>query len=343
MSTQIDLTIGGMTCASCADRVERKLNKLDGVVATVNYATEKAHVTYPDRSTATASSRRSRPRATRPRCPRPMPPSRQPTADPTRALRNRFLVVTRAGRAGGRAVDGPGAAVPRLAVGRARARRARRRLGRVAVAPRGLRPTCATARRRWTRSSRSAPSPRWAGRSCALSCAASRHDLTCDRRRRAIYLEARRRVVLLGRWLEARSKRRAGAALTALLDLGAKEASVLRDGGEVRVPAAELQVGDRFVVRPGETIATDGVVEDGSSARRRRDAHRRVGAGRGGAGRRGRRRVHSTSAAAWSCARPGSAPTPSSPGWPASSRTRRAARPRCSGSPTGCRACSCRS
>ena len=72
--------------------------------------------------------------------------------------------------------------------------------------------------------------------------------------------------VLLGRWLEARSKRRAGAALTALLDLGAKEASVLRDGGEVRVPAAALQVGDRFVVRPGETIATDGVVDDGSSA-----------------------------------------------------------------------------
>ena len=72
--------------------------------------------------------------------------------------------------------------------------------------------------------------------------------------------------VLLGRWLEARSKRRAGAALTALLDLGAKEASVLRDGGEVRVPAAALQVGDRFVVRPGETIATDGVVDDGTSA-----------------------------------------------------------------------------
>ncbi|MBV9921738.1 MAG: heavy metal translocating P-type ATPase, partial [Pseudonocardia sp.] len=72
--------------------------------------------------------------------------------------------------------------------------------------------------------------------------------------------------VLLGRWLEARSKRRAGAALTALLDLGAKEASVLSGGAEVRVPAADLQVGDRFVVRPGETIAADGVVEDGSSA-----------------------------------------------------------------------------
>ena len=73
-------------------------------------------------------------------------------------------------------------------------------------------------------------------------------------------------LILLGRYFEARAKRRAGAALRALLSLGAKDVAVLRDGHEVRIPAGQLMVGDRFVVRPGEKIATDGVVEAGSSA-----------------------------------------------------------------------------
>ena len=73
-------------------------------------------------------------------------------------------------------------------------------------------------------------------------------------------------LVLLGRYLEARAKRRAGAALRALLSLGAKDAAVLRDGAEVRVPAGQLAVGDEFVVRPGEKVAADGVVVSGSSA-----------------------------------------------------------------------------
>ena len=85
-----------------------------------------------------------------------------------------------------------------------------------------------------------------------------------------VYLEVASVVtvfLLAGRWLEARAKRRAGAALTALLELGAKEASLLdADGRERRVPVEELRVGDRFLVRPGERIATDGVVEAGSSA-----------------------------------------------------------------------------
>ncbi|WP_345600349.1 HAD-IC family P-type ATPase, partial [Thermocatellispora tengchongensis] len=84
-----------------------------------------------------------------------------------------------------------------------------------------------------------------------------------------IYLEAAAGVtafILAGRYFEARSKRRAGAALRALMELGAKDVAVLRDGVEVRVPTGELAVGDRFVVRPGEKIATDGVVEEGSSA-----------------------------------------------------------------------------
>jgi Cu+-exporting ATPase len=84
-----------------------------------------------------------------------------------------------------------------------------------------------------------------------------------------IYLEVAAGVVtliLLGRWLEARAKRRSGDALRALLELGAKQASVLRDGAEMLVPVQALRAGDRFVVRPGEKIATDGVVEDGRSA-----------------------------------------------------------------------------
>ena len=72
--------------------------------------------------------------------------------------------------------------------------------------------------------------------------------------------------ILAGRYLEARAKRRSGAALRALLELGAKDVAVLRDGREVRVPVEQLAVGDRFVVRPGEKVATDGVVEEGTSA-----------------------------------------------------------------------------
>ena len=128
MTSKIDLTIGGMTCASCANRVERKLNRLDGVIATVNYATEKAHVELPRGARSRRdSSRRSRPRATRPRSPsrrRRQPPD--PAQGAARPLPRRHG----AGRARDRPVDGPGSAVPRLAVGRARARRARRPLGR---------------------------------------------------------------------------------------------------------------------------------------------------------------------------------------------------------------------
>ena len=110
---------------------------------------------------------------------------------------------------------------------------------------------------------------------------------------------------------------------------------MLRDGVERRVPAEQLAVGDQFVVRPGEKIATDGVVDRGHLGGRRLDAHRRAGAGRGRPGRRGRRRHASTPAAGSSSAPPGSAPTPSWPRWPGWSRRPRTARPRCSGWPTG--------
>src|SRR5690606_36577310 len=84
-----------------------------------------------------------------------------------------------------------------------------------------------------------------------------------------IYLEVAAGVtvfILAGRYFEARAKRRSGAALKALLDLGAKDVAVLRDDVEVRVPIDQLAVGDRFVVRPGEKVATDGTVDEGTSA-----------------------------------------------------------------------------
>jgi Cu+-exporting ATPase len=85
-----------------------------------------------------------------------------------------------------------------------------------------------------------------------------------------IYLETAAVVttfILAGRYFEARSKRRAGAALRALLELGAKDVSILdADGGERRIPVEQLKAGDRFVVRPGEKVATDGIVEEGTSA-----------------------------------------------------------------------------
>ena len=101
-------------------------------------------------------------------------------------------------------------------------------------------------------------------------------------------------LILLGRYLEARARRRSGEAIRRLLELGAKEARVLRDGGEVLVPVAELAVGDLFVVRPGEKIATDGVVDEGASAVDQSLLTGESAAGRGRAGRRGRRRDAST-------------------------------------------------
>ena len=129
-----------------------------------------------------------------------------------------------------------------------------------------------------------------------------------------IYLEVAAVVttfILAGRYFEARAKRRSGAALRALLELGAKDVAVLdADGRERRVPIAELAVGDRFVVRPGEKVATDGVVEEGSLGGRPGAADRRVDAGREAARRRGRRARPSTPAGVSSCAPRRSAPTP---------------------------------
>ena len=281
MTSKIDLTIGGMTCASCANRVERKLNKLDGVVATVNYATEKAHVSYPEELDTAAIVAEVEAAGYTAALPVATPPE---APDPVRALRGRFLVVT-------------ALAVPVIVL--------------------SMVPALQFPGWEWVALVLAAPAVLWGAWPLHRAAATNlRHGTaTMDtlislgtlaalgwsvvallRGEGMTYLEVGAGVtafVLLGRWLEARSKRSAGAALTALLDLGAKEASVLaRRRARCGCPRRTLQVGDRFVVRPGETIATDGVVDDGSSALDVAMLDGRVGAGRGAAGRRGGRRVH---------------------------------------------------
>ncbi|MEU6536524.1 heavy metal translocating P-type ATPase [Streptomyces sp. NPDC047000] len=290
-TSDVELLIGGMTCASCAARVEKKLNRMDGVTATVNYATEKAKVTYPA------------------------------------GVRVADLIATVV-RTGYTAEEPPPPAPPEPAAGAQSASVADREDDRDAETA-GLRqrltvsallalpvvllamvPSLQFDNWQWLSLTLAAPVVVWGGwpfhRAAAVNArhgAATmdtlvsvgtlaaftwslwalffgdagmpgmRHgfDLTVSRTDGAstIYLEVASGVVafiLLGRWLEARSKRRAGAALRALLELGAKDVAVLRDGREVRVPVSALAVGDRFVVRPGEKIATDGTVTEGTSA-----------------------------------------------------------------------------
>ncbi len=275
-TTDLELAITGMTCASCANRIERKLNKLDGVSATVNYATEKAKVTFPEAlspADLVSTVRQAGYDAA-------LPLDEQDEAlidDPTRSLRERLLV----------------SAVLTVPV--------------VAMA---MVPALQFTYWQWLSLTLAAPVVVWGAwpfhRAAWLNL---RHgtstmdtlismgtlaafgwsvyalfwgtagtpgmthpfELTVARTDGAanIYLEAAAGVttfILAGRYFEVRSKRRAGAALRALLKLGAKDVAVLRDGAEQRIPTDQLAVDDRFVVRPGEKIATDGTVEDGVSA-----------------------------------------------------------------------------
>ena len=141
-TSQVELEIMGMTCASCANRIERKLNKIDGVVATVNYATEKAKVAFPDdldpvelvRTVESAGYS-----ATLPRPDQAAPEGGEGAVDdPTRALRQRLVISTVLTRARHRSGDGAGLAVHVLAVAVPHSRGARRGVGRLAVPPGGL-------------------------------------------------------------------------------------------------------------------------------------------------------------------------------------------------------------
>jgi Cu+-exporting ATPase len=274
----VDLPITGMTCASCASRIERRLNKLDGVTATVNYATEKATVEFdgaavaPDQLVEAVEAAGYRAEL----------PSIEPTApvedQPDEPLRRRLILSGVL-------------SLPVLLI--------------------SMVPAFQFDNWQWLALNLATPVVLWGGWPFHRAAWANlRHgtatmdtlvsvgvlaawlwsvyalfigdagmpdmrmsfDLIPDAGAGAdeIYLETASVVttfILAGRYFEARAKRRAGAALKALLELGAKEVAVLdADDRERRIPIEQLQVGDRFVVRPGEKVATDGTVETGASA-----------------------------------------------------------------------------
>ncbi|MFF5611364.1 heavy metal translocating P-type ATPase [Streptomyces albidoflavus] len=291
-TTEVELSVGGMTCASCAARVEKKLNRMPGVTATVNYATEKAKVAYePGEELGVAdliaTVVRTGYTAEEIRPPEPEPVAEAPEGGPeasgtpaddgTEALRQRFTVSA--------VLAAP---VILLSMVPAFQFDHWQWLCLTLTAPVVVWGGLPFHRAAWTNLRHGATTmdtlvsvgtlaafgwSLWALFLGHAGMPGMRHgfDLTASRADASsmIYLEVAAGVVtflLLGRWLEARAKRRAGAALRALLELGAREATVVRDGREVRVPVARLVVGDRFTVRPGETIATDGRVLEGRSA-----------------------------------------------------------------------------
>ncbi|ORI25348.1 cation-translocating P-type ATPase [Rhodococcus sp. 1168] len=268
-----------MTCASCANRIERKLNKLDGVTATVNYATEKAKVVSDGVLTADLikAVEQAGYTATLPRTDDPTDGDATAETDATDPLKQRLLISLVL-------------SVPVIAM--------------------AMVPTLQFDNWQWLSLTLAAPVVVWGAWPFHLAAAKNlRHgtstmdtlvsmgtlaalgwslyalffgtagvtgmkhpfELTIARMdgMSNIYLEAAAGVttfILAGRYFEARAKRRAGSALRALLDLGAKDVTVLKDGVEKQVPVAELAVGDQFVVKPGEKIATDGIIESGASA-----------------------------------------------------------------------------
>ncbi|HEX7302606.1 heavy metal translocating P-type ATPase [Lentzea sp.] len=271
----IEISIGGMTCASCAARIERKLNRLDGVAASVNYATEKAHITFPGDLTPADLVKVVEDTGYTAELPTATP---EPAADdPTRTLRQRLVTAT-------------ALAVPVIALAMIPAWQFTywQWLSLALAGPVVTYAAWPFHRAAWTNARHGAATMDtlislgvgaaflWSLYALFLGTAGTpgmTHGFTFAVERTSgdgnIYLEVAAGVtmfILAGRYFEARSKRRAGAALQALLELGAKDVAVLRDGREVRVPTGDLRVDDRFVVRPGEKVATDGVVEEGSSA-----------------------------------------------------------------------------
>ncbi|MGX1882612.1 heavy metal translocating P-type ATPase [Streptomyces sp. NPDC055287] len=284
-TTQVELTIGGMTCASCAARIEKKLNRMDGVYATVNYATAKAKVSYAAGvgvADIVATVEKTGYTAEEPPPPT-APPAQQAPAGRRRdpaldSLRQRFLVSL--------VLSAPVvvlAMVPSLQFDNWQW------LSLTLAAPVVVWGGLPFHRATWTNLRHGAATmdtlvsvgtlaafgwSLWALFFGHAGMPGMRHafELTASQRTdgaSAIYLEVAAGVVtfiLLGRYLEAKAKRRAGSALRALMELGSKDVTVLRGGTEVRIPVGDLAVGDHFVVRPGEKIATDGTVTEGSSA-----------------------------------------------------------------------------
>ncbi len=267
MTTQVELTVGGMTCASCAARVERKLNKVDGVTATVNYATEKATVAYdPDRvtpellvATVEATGYTATPQ------------------ERTDDLRLRLVVAVSLA-----------APVFLLSMIPALQFDYWQWVALVLASPVVVWAGAPFHAAAWTNARHGVATMDtlislgtltaylwsvWALLFGGAGVVGMRMDFSLVPERgmgmHHLYLEVAAVVIaflLAGRYAESRAKRRAGAALRALLELGAKEATLLVGGAEKRVPAESITAGDEFVVRPGEKIATDGVVITGASA-----------------------------------------------------------------------------
>ncbi|MFG2403975.1 heavy metal translocating P-type ATPase [Streptomyces brevispora] len=311
-SSAAELAIGGMTCASCAARIEKKLNRMDGVTATVNFATERARVVFgPETGVADliATVQKTGYTAEPVHRTAPTPTSAPPAA--TRATETPDA-TTSPGIPDDPDIadapdspDGPTAALASL--------RQRLIVSAVLATPvvlLAMIPAFQFDNWQWLSLTLAAPVVVWGGLpfhratwtnlrhgTATMDTLVSvgtiaafgwslwalflgnagmpgmRHsfDFTVSRTEGSstIYLEVAAGVItfiLLGRYLEAKSKRKAGSALRALMHLGAKDVAVLRNGAEVRIPVARLTVGDRFVVRPGEKVATDGTVVEGSSA-----------------------------------------------------------------------------
>ncbi|WP_308010154.1 heavy metal translocating P-type ATPase [Mycolicibacterium fortuitum] len=271
------LEIGGMTCASCAGRIERKLNNLDGVTATVNFATEKATVDVAGEVTPEQLIEVVETAGYTAQLPNADPAESDVEVDPTAALRTRLMVSA-------------ALTIPVVAMAMIPALQFTnwQWLSLTLTAPVVVWGAWSFHRAAWTNlrhgtatmdtliSMGTIAAFGWSlyalfwgtagmpGMTHPFSLSISQTDGAGN-----IYLEVAAGVttfILAGRYFEARSKRRAGAALRALLELGAKDVAVLRDGVEQRIPIESLTVGDEFVVRPGEKVATDGEVVDGSSA-----------------------------------------------------------------------------
>ncbi|MEJ4113058.1 heavy metal translocating P-type ATPase [Corynebacterium kroppenstedtii] len=279
-TTVIELTIGGMTCASCANRVERTLNTMTGVTATVNLATEKATVTTTPTVTADDLIRTIEHAGYTATCtdtetPAPSHPAAS-SPDDTQHLRQRLIISA-------------WLAIPVIVIAMIPALQFRnwQWLSLALASPVIIWGALPFHKAAWTNlthgtttmdtliSMGTLVSFAWSlyalffgaagqpGLTHTFSMTTTHHDASAN-----IYLEVATGVtlfILAGRYCEKKTKREAGAALRALLDMGAHDATLLRDGEETRIPTDQLTVGDTFITRPGEKIATDGEVISGTS------------------------------------------------------------------------------
>ncbi len=271
-SVAISLDLTGMTCASCANRIEKKLNKVDGVQATVNYATEKARVQAPKGTTAQdliavveAAGYGARETTVEPREERA--DVLLPRVQLAFTLATPVIAVSMVP-----ALQFPGWQWLALLLTTIVVFWCGRSFHKAALA--NVRHGTTTMDTLVSLGT----SVAWLWSLVAMvvghaGAIGMTHEFTLTLGRAdpmgSVYFEAAAGVVaflLLGRWIEARSKREAGSAVRALLEVGAKDATILRDGTEVAIPAGELSLNDLIVVRPGEKVAADGVVLEGDSA-----------------------------------------------------------------------------